>query len=88
MGPWFVLSDTAARNREYALALVICVGAVLVGYGVFRLVPEHHYPRVAGWLAANVIVATLALLGVEVAGETVVLFFLISGFVVALAADE
>jgi hypothetical protein len=40
MGPWFVLADAAASN--YALALLVGVSAAMVGYAVFRLVPEDH----------------------------------------------
>jgi uncharacterized protein YPO0396 len=86
MGPCFVLADAAAS--KYALALLVALGAAMVGYAVFRLVPEDHYPRVAGWLASNVIVAALALIGVEVAAEIVTSFFLMSGLVVIFAAGE
>jgi uncharacterized protein YPO0396 len=86
MGPWFVLADAAASN--YALALLVGVSAAMVGYAVFRLVPEDHYPRMAGWLASNVIVAALALIGVEVAAEIVTSFFLMSGLVVLFGTGE
>ena len=86
MGPWFVLADAAAS--KYALALLVGVGAALVGCALFRLVPEDHYPRMAGWVASNAIVAALALIGVEVAAEIVTSFFLISGFVVLFGAGE
>ena len=86
MEPWFVLADAAAS--KYALALLVGVGAGLVGYAVFRRVPEDHYPRMAGWLASNAIVASLALIGVEVAAEIVTSFFLMSGLVVLFGKGE
>jgi hypothetical protein len=42
----------------------------------------------AGWLASNVIVAALALIGVEVAAEIVTSFFLMSGLVVLFGTGE
>ena len=72
-------------GQSIGLGVLITVGAIVGGYLVYLLVPKKHFRIVAGILAANAIIAAMALAGVEVA-ETLVGWFAFFSFLVGVAA--
>jgi hypothetical protein len=64
-------------EQQFALGVLILIGAIVVGYVVRCVVPDRHYPRTAGLLAANALPAGLAVFGIEAAAYVVfILVFL------------
>lgn len=59
----------AIAREDAGLGVLIGVGAIVVGYLVYCIVPADHFPRTAGLLAANAFVGGLAHYGLPVAGE-------------------
>lgn len=52
-------------EQKIGLGALMLMGAVVVGYIVSCIVPARHYPRIAGVLAANAVIAGLAVAGVS-----------------------
>ena len=67
-----------SSNQIVGLGLLIGLGAVAVGYLVSNLVPRQHFPRTAGVLATNAVIAGFAVAGVEVAAQMLGWFVLIT----------
>jgi hypothetical protein len=70
-------------GQSIGLGVLITVGAIVGGYLVYLLVPKKRI--VAGILAANAIIAAMALAGVDVA-EAPVGWFAFFSFLVGVAA--
>lgn len=75
-------------GQKIGLGVLFFIAAIVVGYIVFCLVPAKHYPRTAGVLAANALVAGLALAGFEPAGALTVWLATLSFFFVVFHAIE
>lgn len=75
-------------DQKIGLGALFFIAAIVVGYVVFRLVPAKHYPRTAGALAANALVAALALAGLEPAGTLTVWVAVLSFIFVTFHAFE
>lgn len=54
------------------------IGSVVVGYIVSCVVPAKHYPRTAGVLAANAVLAAFTFAGVDPAAYIAIWFALFS----------
>lgn len=65
-------------SQNYGLGTLIVIGALVVGYCVYRLVPEKHFPLVAGVLSADAVIAGLALWGIGVAGDILIWFVVVT----------
>jgi hypothetical protein len=72
-------------GQSIGLGVLITVGAIVGGYLVYLLVPKKHFRIVAGILAANAIIAAMALAGLDVA-EALVGWFAFFSFLVGVAA--
>jgi len=66
-------------SQIYGLGTLITIVAIVVGYCVYLLVPKRHFPVAAGVLAADAVIAGLALWGVAVAGDILIWFVVITG---------
>lgn len=69
------------QHQVYGLGTLMTIGAVLIGYIVYLIVPTKHFPIIAGVLAADAVMGALAFYGVDPAGEILVWFLLATGFI-------
>src|SRR5262245_31769602 len=65
-------------GQSIGLGVLITIGGIVAGDLVYLLVPKKHFRIIAGILAANAIMAALALAGVEVAEMLVGWFALLA----------
>ena len=73
------LGWTAHQTSELAFGILAISGAIVCGYVVSCLVPEPHYPRAFGVIAANVVLAGLAAFGVSaIAHADLLMWFMIA----------
>src|SRR5262245_8644595 len=79
------LAGSRGIETSKRLGVLITRAAIVAGSLVDLLVPKKHFRIIAGILAANAIIATLALAGVEVA-ETLVGWFACFSFLAGVAA--
>jgi hypothetical protein len=81
-----VLAWSVRQTQELAVGILAISGAIVGGYVVSCLVPEAHYPRAFGVIAANVILAGLAWLGITAVADADLLmsFLFLSAFSVAM----
>jgi hypothetical protein len=52
--------STKDGAASFGLAVMLGVGAIVVGYLVYCIVPANHFPRTAGLLTANLVLGVLA----------------------------
>lgn len=64
--------------EDLGLAVLIGVGAIVIGYIVRIIVPNKHFPWTAGLLATNAVVAGFAYAGVQAAGLMLVWWPMVS----------
>jgi hypothetical protein len=60
------------------LGALFVIGAIVVGYTVYRIVPDRHYPEVAGVLAAIATIAALAAAGIDPAPYILIIVVVIA----------
>jgi hypothetical protein len=84
------VTGDAEQYQAIALGVLIGVGAIVIGYVVRLIVPNKHFPRTAGLLASNAVIAALAYAKVTVAGTMLVWWLAVSFFAayVTVTTDE
>ena len=75
-------------EQKLGIGALFVIGAIVAGYIVYCIVPDRHYPRVAGALAANGIMAGLTAAGIEPAAYIVIWFALASGYFLLITSDD
>jgi ammonia channel protein AmtB len=78
------LTLTEQQNWELAVAVLAIAVATAAGYLVSCFVPSAHYPRTFGVVAADAIIAGLALIGIRPVADILAPFVLASAFIVTM----
>lgn len=75
-------------HQQMGLGALMVIGSIVTGYVVSCVVPAKHYPRTAGVLATNAVMAALTFAGVDPAAYIVVWLAIFSIFPIGYAIES